>query len=109
MRRNPNDFLSKVVLSGVTFETVISAAACSASSNYSCMAGLYPIMTGVVSMYYPDATNYLKLYNKTVISFPEILRQNGYFTVFIQNDDKYFLPPYGFDIFRSERKKAGKN
>lgn len=93
-------FIDELISKGVSFTNCHSTAPFTIVSMASKMTGCYPSLNRLDGWLKKDPT---KAINPLCISFPEILRYNGYKTFYMaSNDSCTYINPQGFDYYYAQ-------
>lgn len=94
------NFVDELVSHGVSFTNCHGTAPFTIVSMASKMTGCYPSLNHLDGWLKKDPT---KTLNPLCLSFPEILRYNGYFTCYMSASDACtYVNPQGFDYYHAE-------
>lgn len=93
-------FVDELIAQGVSFTNCHGTAPFTIVSMASKMTGCYPSLNNLDGWLKKDPT---KTINPKCLSFPEILRYNGYYTCYMSSSDACtYVNPQGFDYYYAE-------
>lgn len=94
------NFVDELISQGVSFTNCHGTAPFTIVSMASKMTGCYPSLNNLDGWLKKDPT---KTLNPLCLSFPEILRYNGYYTCYMSSSDACtYVNPQGFDYYYAE-------
>ena len=100
IEKHPDEYISKLINEGCFFSNVISSAPYTLASTMSIFTGFHPNITGIDGWF----KTHDSFFNTKIITFIEILKNNGYFNSLIYTNYRVaFIPPYAFDMFQMQK------